>query len=59
MDLPDILYNYERKQDIVSQSEMKLDIIRIITENEMAPLYRNLCQKYSWQIDETLLAVLS
>ncbi len=56
MELGNIIFNYEqKKEDAKAASSLKDSILKHITDNGMAPLYSNLCEKYSWTVDETLL----
>lgn len=50
MELASLLYNYEREKGLHQDT-----IMAKLTEDSMAPLYEQLCSKYSWQLDEELL----
>ena len=55
MDLGNLVYNYDlsRKQgreDVDSKNE----ILKIINEHEMNPLYQFLAGKYGWEVDQAL-----
>ena len=58
LDLSDLLYNYERDISHTNQTNIKNSIITILTENQMTPFYKYLCDKYKWSLDETLLSSL-
>ena len=58
MDIPQLAYQYETRvkdNDQVKLQELKDSIIKCITDDFMAPYYRDICSKFDWEIDETLM----
>ncbi len=53
MDLAALLYNYER-----GVVENKGAILEKVVEDSMAPLYEQLCAKFNWDVDQSVLKTL-
>lgn len=53
MDLAALLYNYER-----GVLENKEAIVKIVVENSMTPLYQQLCTKFNWELDQSVVDTL-
>ena len=53
MDLAALLYNYER-----GVLENKEAIVKIVVENSMTPLYQQLCSKFNWELDQSVVDTL-
>ena len=60
LDLSDLLFNYNNNNNNNNNNSgegtVKTDILRFLTEHQMAPLYESLCRQFDWTVDETLLA---
>lgn len=57
MDLANDLYNYERaKVDhrLERAEEIRAAVLTKITQDNMGPLYAHLCEKFGWDVDQTL-----
>jgi hypothetical protein len=48
-------YEYFLVNNSAKASKMKEEILNEITKDEMGPLYKKLCTKYNWPIDQELL----
>lgn len=56
MRLGGLIYKYEqRKESPADQAELKTSILEIIKENDMAPIYPSVSERFSWEIDNSLL----
>lgn len=53
MDLAALLYNYER-----GVVENKKEILEKVVEDSMTPLYEQLCTKFNWELDQSVLETL-
>lgn len=53
MDLAALLYNYER-----GVVENKDAILEKVVEDSMTPLYEQLCTKFNWELDQSVLKTL-
>jgi hypothetical protein len=61
MELANNIYNYDRLRSEGNQQEASLleaSILKELTDNEMAPLYLSLAQKFNWTVDESLIGTL-
>jgi hypothetical protein len=59
LDLANLLYNYElNRAEGRELSSLKDQILKLIEESEMAPLYAALSEKFAWNIDNELLSNL-
>jgi hypothetical protein len=63
MELANQIYNYERIRAADVNSNDKLEVIKesvfaTLKLENMAPLYSQLCQKFSWSLDENVLAIM-
>ena len=59
LDLAQLVYSYEYHISsglTVKADSIKADIIKIVMEDKMSPYYVFLTSKYSWTVDEELLA---
>lgn len=50
MDLAALLYNYER--GVLGNKEA---ILKIVVDDSMAPLYEQLCFKFNWEMDQSVV----
>lgn len=57
MELADTIYLYEtRRGNGQEDHESKTYILKAIEDNHMAPLYTHLSEKFTWAVNEELLA---
>eukprot|EP01038_Epipyxis_sp_PR26KG_P004622 gene4622-6501_t len=59
MELAQLIYRYERIDPLSADAtDIKTQIVQSLEIDTMAPLYEELCNRFSWQIDATLLEKL-
>ena len=52
-------YDYHLSQGLEARaSELKAEIMAMITEDNMFPFYTHLCARFSWVADEALAATM-
>jgi len=56
MELGNLIYKYDqRKESPADQTaELKTSILKIIKENDMAPIYSSISERFAWEIDSSL-----
>ena len=57
MELAQKLFRYEfsMKNDVAQAVKIKDEIISIVKEDSMVSLYKKLCEKYHWDLNEDLV----
>lgn len=59
MDLASLIYNYDAQRHQPSDEQrLRSEIMKIIEDNDMQPLYNDLADKYAWEKNETFSETL-
>lgn len=59
MELGNLVFNYEaQRHNVTEEEKLRENLLKIIEENEMNPLYLTLCEKYGWVKNDSLSEAL-
>ncbi len=55
MELGNLVFNYEtQRHNVTEEEKLRENLLKIIEENEMNPLYLTFIEKYGWVKNDTL-----